>query len=104
MKEGDEERKREPKTKKEVWHLMRESMEFPRKNKEKWRERRLEETKRIKEEDKRDRLAVVKETKKRYSIKGLPKEESKRLNMRTEERLEIAKAKENYWKEFWEVK
>jgi hypothetical protein len=49
MKEGDEERKRESKRKKEVWDLMREAMEFLRKNKDKWKERRLEETKRIRE-------------------------------------------------------
>ena len=98
MMEGDEERKRESKRKREVWDLMRESMEFLRKNKEKWRERKLGETKMIKEEDKRDRLAVAKEKKKRYGIQGLSREETKRLKMRTEERLEIAKAKENYWK------
>ena len=74
MMEGDEERKRESKRKREVWDLMRVSMEFLRKNKEKWRERKLEETKRIKEEDKRDRLAVAKEKKKRYGIKGLSRE------------------------------
>jgi CHAD domain-containing protein len=85
--------------KKEVWDLMRESMDFLKKNKEKWKERKLEESKRIKEEDKRDRLAIVKEKKKRYGIKVLSRDESKRLRMRTEERLEIAKAKENYWKD-----
>jgi hypothetical protein len=74
---------------------MRESMEFLKKNKEKWKERRIDESKRIKEEDKRDRLAIVQEKKKRYGIKVLSREESKRLRMRTEERLKIAKAKEN---------
>ena len=39
MMEGDEERKRESKRKREVWDLMRESMEFLRKNKEKSVER-----------------------------------------------------------------
>ena len=104
MKEGDEERKREFKRRKEVWDLMREAMEFLRKNKDKWKERKLEETKRIKEEEKRDRLAVVKEKKKRYNIQGLSREEGRRMKTRTEERLEIAKAKENYWKEFREVR
>jgi hypothetical protein len=104
MMKGDEERKREAKRKKEVRDLMRESMDFLRKKKEKWKERRIEESKRIKEEEKRDRLAIVKEKKKRHGIKVLSREESKRLRMRTEERLEITKAKENYWKEFWEVK
>ena len=97
-------RERESPRKREVWDLMREAMEFLRKNKDKWKERRLGETKRIREEEKRDRLAVVKEKKKRYGIQGLSREEGRRMKMRTEERLEIAKAKENYWKEFREVK
>ena len=102
--EGDEDRKREAKRKKEVWDLMRESMDFLSKNQEKWRERGIEESKRIKEEDKKDWLAIAKEKKKRYGIKVLSKEESRRLKMRTEERLEIAKAKENYWKKFRDIK
>ena len=104
MMEGDEEMKRKAKRKKEVCDLMRESIDFLSKNKEKWKERRIEESKRIKEEDKKERLAVVKEKKKRYGIKVLSKEENKRLKMRTEERLEIAKAKENYWKRFRDIK
>ena len=102
--EGDEDRKREAKRKKEVWDLMRESMDFLSKNQERWKERRIEESKRIKEEDKKDRLAIAKEKKKRYGIKVLSREESRRLKMRTEERLEIAKAKVNYWKMFRDIK
>ena len=49
--EGDEDRKREAKRKKEVWDLMRESMDFLSKNQERWKERRIEERKRIKEEE-----------------------------------------------------
>jgi hypothetical protein len=38
--------------------------------------------------------------KNRYGLKRLSKEENKRLKMRTEERIEIARAKENYWKKY----
>ena len=51
-------------------------------------------------EKKRDRLAVVREKRKRYGLKKLSKEENQRLKTRTEERLEVARAKENLWKRF----
>ena len=41
---------------------------------------------------------ISKMKKMRYGIKGLNKEETGRMKQRTEERLEIARAKENYWK------
>ena len=72
---------------------MREAVKFMRENTDKWRERRIEECDRIREEDKKDRLAVAKEKKKRYGIKELSKEENQKMTRRTEERLEIAKAK-----------
>ena len=46
-----------------------------------------------------DRLAVVVMKKKRYGIKTLSKEEPMRLRMRKEERLEIAEAGSNLWKQ-----
>ena len=57
---------------------------------------------RIKEEEKKDRLAICKEKKKRYGTKykNMSKEESKKLKTRTEERIEISQAKANYWKRF----
>ena len=55
-------------------------------------------------EKKRDRLAVVREKKKRYGLKKLSKEENQRIKIRTEERLEVARAKENLWKRFREDK
>ena len=58
----------------------------------------------IREEDKRDRLAVAKEKKKRYGVERLSKEENQRMAKRTEDRLEIAKAKENLWRKFRERK
>ena len=44
------------------------------------------------------RIAIAKE--KRYGLKRLSKEENKRLKLRTEERIEIARAKENYWRKY----
>ena len=55
---------------------------------------------RIKEEEKKDRLAICKEKKKRYGIKKMNKEENRRLKERTEERILISKAKANYWKKY----
>jgi hypothetical protein len=83
---------------------MREATKFLRENTDKWRERRVEECDRIREEDKRDRLAVTKEKKKRYGMKRLSKEENQRLTRRTEDRLVIIKAKENLWRKFRERK
>ena len=93
-------RKSEAKSKEETWHLMRTSIEYLKNNEDKWRCRRIEECERIKEEDRRDRLAIAKEKKKRYGLKRLSKDENKRLKQRTEERIEIARAKENYWKKY----
>jgi hypothetical protein len=63
---------------------------------------RIDECDRIREEEKKDRLAVAKEKKRKYGLKRLSKEENMRMTMRTEERLEIAKAKENLWRKFRE--
>jgi hypothetical protein len=79
---------------------MRESVAFLKSNAEKWRERRIDECDRIREEEKKDRLAVAKEKKRKYGLTRLSKEENMRMTMRTGERLEIAKAKENMWKKF----
>ena len=67
---------------------------------ERWRTTRIEECDRIREEEKIDRLAIAREKKKRYGLKKLSQEENRRLKGRTEDRLEIARAKENYWKRF----
>ena len=99
---ADEERKRESKKKKESWALLRESTQFLKENEGKWRQRKIEECEKIKEEEKKDRLAVCREKKKRYGIPKLSKEENMRIKIRTEERLELARAKENLWKKFRE--
>ena len=47
---------------------------------------------------------MAKEKKKRHGIKRLSKEENQRMTRRTEDRLEIARAKENLWRKFRERK
>ena len=97
-REEDEDRKRRALAKEKAWEMMRESITFMKTHEEKWRTRRIEECDRIKEEEKIDRLAIAREKKKRYGLKKLSVEENRRLKGRTEDRLEIARAKENYWK------
>ena len=77
---------------------MRLSIQYLKENEPKWRSRKIKECERIRQEEKNDRLAISKMKKMRYGIKGLNKEENGRMKQRTEERLEIARAKENYWK------
>ena len=79
---------------------MRKCISFLKQNGNKWRERRILECDKIRDEEKRDRLAVVRVKKRKYGLKRLSKEENKRMTMRTEERLEIAKAKENLWRKY----
>ena len=59
----DEERKRRAKKRKESFELLRTSLEFLSKREDKWRIRRIEECERIKEEERKDRLAICKEKK-----------------------------------------
>ena len=96
--EEDEERKRDAQRKERSWSLLRTSMEYLKEKEECWQQRKIREVDKIKEEEKRDRLAICKEKKKRYGIKTMNKEEKKRLKQRTEERIIISQAKANYWK------
>jgi hypothetical protein len=95
---ADEERMMEARKKEAAWELLRTSIKYLKEKDGDWRARKIGECDRIKEEEKRDRLAVAMMKKKRYGVKRLSKEENMRLKMRTEERLEIAKAKTNYWR------
>ena len=95
MIKGEEERKEMAKRMKESWALLRLSTAFLKENEEGWRKRKLEECERIREEDKKDRLALGREKKRKYGIRKLSKEENQRLKRRTEERIEIATAKAN---------
>jgi hypothetical protein len=71
----DEDRKDAARKKEESWDLMKEAVRFLKEKGDGWRERRIEECERIREEEKIDRLALVKEKKKRYGLKRLSKEE-----------------------------
>ena len=96
----EEGRKKEAKKKEESWAFLRTSIAFLKEQEWKWKQRQIEEVERIKEEEKADRLAVLREKKKIYGISKLSKEENQRLKLRTEDRLTVAKAKENLWKRF----
>ena len=96
----ENERKERAKEKENSWALLRLSMAYLKEHEEGWRVRKLKECDRIREEEKMDRLAVVREKKRKYGLKRISKEENKRLKRRTEERLEIASAKANLWRRF----
>ena len=59
--EEDEARKRDAKRKEDHWRLLRERVTFLRENDDKWQRRRIKEVANLKEEEKRDRLAICKE-------------------------------------------
>ena len=92
----DEERMKEARKKEATWELLRTSISYLKEKDGVWKTRKIVECDRIKENEKRDRLAVAKMKKKRYGVKRMSKEENMRFKMRTEERLEIAKAKTNF--------
>jgi hypothetical protein len=45
-----------------------------------------------------ERLTICAQKKNRYGIKNRTKEENKRMKERTAQRIEISRAKGNYWK------
>ena len=94
--ETDRSRKEDAQRKENHWKLLRECINTMKENEVKWTTRKIKECERIKEEDKRDRLAIVKEKKRKYGLSRLNKEENQKLKMRTEKRLELAQAKTNY--------
>jgi hypothetical protein len=94
----DEDRMKDARRKEASWELLRTSISFLKEKEWIWRSRKIAECERIKEEEKRDRLAVVKINKKRYGVQMMSKEENMRFKMRTEEILEIAGAKTNFWR------
>jgi hypothetical protein len=92
----DKKRKENAERRERQWDLI--STEYLKQNEPKWRTKKIEECERIKEEEKKDRLAIVSQKKKRYGLKRLNKEANSRLKKRTEGRLELSQAKANYWK------
>ena len=65
----DEQRKADAKRKEERWAMLRESVRILRENTDKWRMRKIDECERIKEEEKKDRLALLQVKKRKYGIK-----------------------------------
>ena len=102
--QGDEERMRQVDAKREHWSLLRESISYLKEKDSSWRQRRIQEASRIREEEKSDRLAIIAEKKKRYGISRLSKEEIKRMKERTQEKVTLATAKSNYWKKYRETR
>jgi hypothetical protein len=97
-KEEEDKRKDKAMGKEDHWKLLRMCIEEIREKEGKWTTRKTEELDRIKEEEKEDRLAIAREKKKRYGLKGLNKDEKLHLKRRTEEKKELAVARSNYWK------
>ena len=98
----DEKREEKARRKERSWDLMKEAVKYIKEKRDGWTERRIEECEKIREEEKTDRLALVKEKKKRYGLKRLSKEENSRLKSRTEDRIMIAQSKANLWKRYRE--
>ena len=96
----DDDRKKRTSRRKENFALLRTSLAFLREKEDSWRIRRIDECERIKEEDKQDILAVVREKKGWYGLKKMSKDETEKMKMRTDERLDISKAKMNMWRKF----
>ena len=96
----DEDRKDDARRKEESWDLMKEAVKYLKEKGDRWRERRIEECERIREEEKIDRLALAKEKKKKYGLKRLSKEENSRLKSRTEDRILVSQSKANLWKRY----
>ena len=87
-----------------MWTLLRMSITYLKEKEVEWSERRMKECSRIREEEKMDRLALVRVKKLKHGIRKASKEEGMRLKTRTEERIEISKAKGNLWKKYRETK
>ena len=96
LQEADKSWKEDAKRREEHWMLLRVCVKELKEGEHKWSRRKIDKCERMKEEAKEDRLAIAKEKKKRYGLKGLSKEENKRLKKRTEDKIELAKAKSNY--------
>ena len=73
----DDSTKEKAKKRKDHWKLLRLCIEEIKENEGRWSTRKIEEVERIKEEEKKDRLAIAKEKKKRYGQRGEPKDEEK---------------------------
>jgi hypothetical protein len=74
--EIDRSMKEDAQRKENHWKLLRACIETIKENEIKWTTRKIKECERIKKEEKRDRLAIVKEKNRRYGLNRLNKEEN----------------------------
>ena len=79
LQEADKSRKEKAKRREDHWRLLRLCVKEIKENEKRWSARKIKECERIKEEAKEDRLSIAREKKKRYGLKGLSKEENKRI-------------------------
>ena len=79
---------------------MRTCRDYLEKNSTRWERRTREETGRIKAEEKKERLEMVKEKRKKFGSKNseLTKYEKDGLKKLTEVKLEIAEIRQNLWR------
>ena len=95
-----EEKKKKARRLEEGWKLLRECRKIIQENSEGWERRSAEETKRIKERDKQERLEIVKTRKAKFKNSAWEKRERKELEGKTQRRLELVEVKRNIWKKF----
>ena len=101
----DGKKRKEMKREKEAhWGLLRECTSFIKENTERWEKRTGDETKRIRAEEKVERLDRAKQKQEKYRNKVKIKEEEEKLKMnakqRTNEILELAEIRKNLWKNY----
>jgi hypothetical protein len=68
--EDDDDRKEKAKKREDHWKLLRLCVKEIKEKEIRWTKRRIEECERLKEKEKKDRLYIVNEKKKRYGLKG----------------------------------
>ena len=81
----------------ERWGLLRTCRDFIKENSKGWKERGLEERKKIREEEKEERLKIVRNKKLKFRTKNWEKTEIETLESKTARRIELAEIKHNLW-------
>ena len=77
------------------WELLRECRKIIKEKSTDWEKRTKEETERIKEEVKRERLEMVKIKKAKFKNGAWEKRERKEIEGKTQKKLELAEVKQN---------
>ena len=66
----------------------------------KWERRGRDETQRIRDAERKERLTIIEEKKRRFGKKYMKKEESDKLKLVTNNKLEMAEMKKNFWRKY----